>query len=127
LFDCPDAGRAATWDNCGEASARKWQHFEVKSSPKPVGTLCPAHASSATDGTFMPVHLTDSHVYDAQMEISQAKDSILPEQAIALQSCPCCRKTCQAAIESACVDVTHLCSAAFYDSAPFMPDDAAES
>jgi len=30
-------------------------------------------------------------------------------------------------IQSACVDVTYLRSAAFYDSGAFMPDDAAES
>ncbi len=35
--------------------------------------------------------------------------------------------SCQAAIESACVDVTHLRSAVFYDSDHSMPEDAAES
>ncbi len=30
----------------------------------------------------MPVHLTDPHVYDAQVDISQAKDSISPEQPV---------------------------------------------
>ncbi len=34
--------------------------------------------------------------------------------------------SCQVAIESVRVDVTHLRSAVFYDSDPLMPDDAAE-
>ena len=58
-----------------------------------------------------------------RFEISQTRGNILPEQPSPLQSCPCCRKN----NEAACEAVTHLCSSVFYDSGPFMPDDAAES
>lgn len=76
----------------------------------------------------MPVYPTDCFLYDAQMEVSQAKDcgllGILPEQPTTWQSCPCCWKTCQAAIGDACLGITHLRSAAknmhgiaaFYDA-----------
>ena len=86
-------------------------------------TLCPAHASSATDGTYMPVNLTDFHVYDAQIAINQAKDSILQNSQLLCRAAHVAERF----YEAACVDVAHVCSAVFYDSGPFMPDDAAES
>ena len=36
LFNCPDTGRAAIWNNLGEAS-RQWQRVEVRVRPKAAG------------------------------------------------------------------------------------------
>ena len=71
---------------------------------------------------LMAVNLTDSHVDDGQITIIQAKDSISIEQPTPLQSSPCCWKI----YEAAYVDATHLCSAVFYESGPFIPYAAAE-
>ena len=72
------------------------------------------------------------------MEVSQAKDcgltGVLPDQPTAWQSCPCCWKTCQAAIADACLGITHLRSAAskmhaiepFYNHGPFLSDQTVQ-
>ena len=59
----------------GTTVMKHHQESGVRSSSKPVEKLCPAHASSATDGTYMPVHITDPHVCDAQIIISQAQEA----------------------------------------------------
>ena len=71
----------------------------------------------------MSVNFTDFHVYDAQIAISQAKDSMLQNSQLLCRAA----HVAEFFYEAACVDVTQLCSAVFYDSGPFMPDDAAES